>query len=377
MLSMPGLGGAAAAAAAPAASWPSQVTRPHAASCPRGETLIAPTSGWTDALGVAHLTYEAAPGIVASIPPRGLTARQVTPAIMADMGMKVRKPTSSSEQRMAKLVINLGRNRTAPEFCRSKARDVPNIHEDILNTHVYESNWGGYAVTKSEFGANINGATGSWTVPRSMTSMEPSSELTWVGVGGDIGGETQGWGLIQAGTSMTYKKGYRTFWEYIGSSGCVNTICGQFSSTDAVAPGESVAADVWWDSSTSATFVLYTSGGNGQWDITNYSVDVPYDHTSAEWVNENQLIDNFIYDSPGTVQFAGQALSSGFAGQGSFISPFSGSYEAVIMTIGSAIGTNCINGNGTVLSYPENASNSSNGGSSDIVTCQIAGTDYP
>ena len=68
-LSVPGLGlgSAATATVAPASSWPSQVARPGPASCPRGETLIAPTSGWTDALGVAHLAYKAAPGLVANI----------------------------------------------------------------------------------------------------------------------------------------------------------------------------------------------------------------------------------------------------------------------------------------------------------------------
>jgi hypothetical protein len=69
------------AASAPAGSWPSQLARPAKATCPRGQTLIAPTSGRTDALGVVHVTYKSDPGLVAVVPPRGLTAGKVTPAV--------------------------------------------------------------------------------------------------------------------------------------------------------------------------------------------------------------------------------------------------------------------------------------------------------
>ncbi len=363
-LSAPALGSAVAARPLPTTSWPAQVARPAAASCPRGETLIAPTSGRTDALGVAHLTYKLVPGLVANIPPRGLTARHITPAVMADLGMDVHQPATSGERQLVQSVLNLAKDRTAPEFCRAT----------LPNTHVYTGNWAGYAVTESEYGSGINGTTGSWAVPRSMTKSEPSAESTWVGIGGGLGEKSKTNGLIQTGTSMQYDEGYRTFWEYIGSSGCTG-FCGKYSSVNAVSPGVSIVADVWWDTRTTATFLLETSNNKGEWDVTNRSVNIPYDHTSAEWIDENHLADGFYYDSPGTVHFSGQGLTSAFGGQGSLTSPFKGSFEAVIMKLAKTTGTNCSNKD--VLSYPADAENTSGGGSSEIVTCTRKGIDSP
>jgi hypothetical protein len=380
-LSMPGLGNAATTAGAPAVSWPSQVARPGPASCPRGEMLIAPTSGWTDALGVAHLTYRAAPGLVAAIPPRGLTARQVTPAVLADLDGGVgRSASPRRDERLVRLFVRLAKDRTAPEFCQAKPADAHASRRrsgsELPSTHIYSGNWGGYAVTESEFGAGINGVTGSWSVPaNSGTGTE--AESTWVGIGGNIGGEKDGFGLIQAGTEMAFVDqsgkqfdGFYTFFQWAGSNTCVGAplSCGMFSSADAVVPGDNINAYVWWNTSTTATFVLETP--EGSWDLPDYPVGVIYDHTSAEWVNENHLPTP--YDKPGTVQFTNQELSSSFSGDGGFVSPFEGSYEAIIMKNMSTTATSCSDGNG-VMSYPAYPGNSSSGGSSDIITCPDPG----
>jgi hypothetical protein len=376
-LVLSGAAGAAASASALAAPWPSQVARPAAASCPRGEKLLAPTGGKTDSLGITHLTYQADPGLVANIPREGLTASQVTPAVMADLGMRVGRSTSPSGRRhLVQEVIKLGRNRTAPEFCWSRpdpSKAVFKGDPTPINDHVYRGNWAGYAVTEAEYGGGINGVTGSWTVPQSMTSSAPSAESTWVGIGGGLGEGSSTSGLIQAGTEMQTGEGYRTFWEYIGTSGCVNEFCGQYSSVNAVRPGDSVTADVWWDTTTTATFLLETSSGGGEWDISNRSVNIPYDHTSAEWIDE--WSGDGYFDSPGTVHFAGQGLTSSFSGQGSFTSPFAGSFEAVIMYSATTTGTSCSDGD--VISYPADAANGSGGGTSEIVTCSRSGIDSP
>src|SRR5580658_2504683 len=383
---------AATAVSAPAVSWPAQVARPAAVSCPRGEKLIAPTGGRTDALGVTHLTYKAVPGLVASIPPRGLTARGVTPMMIADLGMNGRSAGSAdgrsgatpgdaraAAERLTKLAVRLAKDRTAPEFGRSGVKDPPNTH-DYGN-----GNWAGYAVTESEFGGQVNGVTGTWAVPLSGSDFADEGESTWVGVGGGIGGETEGTGLIQAGTNMEYTTkdefGYRSWWEQVGSNTCgTNDFCGKYSDTDAIVNGEEVTVYVWWDTTTSATFIVSTSGGGGEYDMTVTGMAIPYDHTSAEWVDENYLEDGLYYDSPGTVQFYEQGLSGSFGGDGSFTSPFAGSYEAVIMAIAKTTDTGCdVPGtdtpNDVVLSYPAYASNNSDGGSSDVITCDIPGTD--
>lgn len=379
-LSVPGMGNAATAAVTPASSWPSQVARPGPASCPRGETLIAPTSGWTDALGVSHLAYKAAPGLMANIPPRGLAAREVTSAVLSDLGARaVRSASPASEERLASLFVSLARDRTAPEFCHGQpagvsasqrpAAAVPDAHTDGP-----QGIWAGYAVTESEFGGAINGVEGSWSIPANSGSA-PDAESTWTGIGGGIGGEKDGTGLIQVGTEMAFTgvppqdgglSGYYTFFQYAGSNTCTQ-VCGPFSAADLVTPGEDVTADVWWDSSTTATFLLKTSSGPGGWDMTDYAVPVIYDHTSAEWVNE--IHRSFTYDKPGTVQFTGQKLTGSFGGAGSFVSPFEGSYEAVIMVTSTSVkATDCSSGNG-VISYPAYPGNSSGGGSSDVITC--------
>jgi hypothetical protein len=296
---------------------------------------------------------------------------------MADLGMRARGTSSASERRAVDQVLSLARDRTAPEFCysaRLRTQQVAAPH--LLNTHVYSGNCAGYAVTESEFGGEIDSVTGSWTIPSHSSAPEPSGEATWVGIGGDLGGETKGWGLIQAGSSMMYQQGFQSWWEYIGSSGCTDSTayCGQYSSVDAISPGQQAVAYVWWDTSTTATFLFDTSSGRGDYDVTNYPVSIPYDHTSAEWVDENFLQDGYYYDDPGTVHFSAQGLTGSFAGQGSFASPFAKSYEAVIMTYDTDIsGTNCSNYG--VLSYPADAANTSSGGSSEIFSCSVSGID--
>jgi hypothetical protein len=66
---------------------------------------------------------------VANIPPRGLHASQVTQAVITDLGMHGRQSAGFSKRRLVQSVLNLGKNRTAPEFCRTKT--------DPVNTHVY------------------------------------------------------------------------------------------------------------------------------------------------------------------------------------------------------------------------------------------------
>lgn len=370
-------------ASAVSAPWSSQVVRPAAVRCPGGERLIAPTGARTDSLGVTQITYQADPGLVVSIPPKGLGIGGVTPAVMADMGIGARHLSRPSGLRLARQVVSLARNRTAPQFCWSKpaATSLRQAHPDLQFAHTDNPAWAGYAVTEAEHGGNINGATGSWAVPQSMTSSAPSAEATWVGVGGGLGEGSSVEGLIQDGSWMQTNEGYRTFWEYIGTSGCTDqtAFCGKFSSVNAVRPGTQISADVWWDTNTTATFLISTSapGGSGSFAARNVPVNIPYDHTSAEWVNEwlGRGAGAF-YDSPGVVTFEAQGLMGALGGQGSFTSPFAGAFEAVVMSKVPTAGTNCSDGN--VISYPTNATNtSSTSGASNIVTCSVGGVDSP
>jgi len=390
-LGLSGASSAGAAALAPAGSWPSQLARPATATCPHGQTLIAPTSGRTDALGVAHVTYKSDPGLVAVVPPRGLTAGKVTSALLADVGVSARNsPGSPTGRRQVQEVLRLAQHQAAPEFCRAPATlataagrplTSPAGGPQLKNTHTDGYNWGGYAVTEAEYGGPIEGVYGTWTVPKSLTSSSPSAESTWAGIGGGIGENgscsSVACGLIQAGSSMQTNEGYRSWYEAIGTSGCTTSthFCGQYSNIDAIQPGDDMSAEVYWENSSSACFFVSDfSRTTGSWDVCT-AVSIPYDHTSAEWVNESHL-PSFYYDSPGTVDWSEQLLTGAFDDSGSWGSPFSGAYEALVMDTGSGTtGTVC--GQSGVLSVPEGATNSGGEGSSQIVTCSVAGIDSP
>jgi hypothetical protein len=49
----------------------------------------------TDALGVAHVTYNSDPGLEAVVPPRGLTAGKVSSALLADIGLPAHNSLTS------------------------------------------------------------------------------------------------------------------------------------------------------------------------------------------------------------------------------------------------------------------------------------------
>ena len=383
-LGVPGVSATAMTVPAAAQSWPAQLARPAPASCPRGQTLIAPTGGWTDTLGVSHLTYKADPGLDAVVAPRGLTAGRVTAALAADVGLHVSPSASSSaHQLLVRRVLNLAQNQRAPEFCRSKPASgmletTRAAGSPLLNTVDLNANWAGYATTQAEHGGPINGASGAWTVPYHTAGLSPSAESTWVGIGGGPGGETGGKGLIQTGTSMMTGDGFQSWYEWIGTSGCVNTFCGKYSSVDAIHQGDSIQGEVTWNSSTSACFFLDDfSRITGSWSVCQ-AVNVPYDHTSAEWVNENKIGAGAYYDNPHTVTWTGMTIDDTVAGQGTWVSPFSTPYEALIMGPGyiPPAGTiSCANGN--FLSYPVGAATNSDSGTSRILTCYIPGYDSP
>jgi Peptidase A4 family len=398
-LGLPLVSGAAAATPAAASAWPATLTRPAAVTCPRGETLIAPTGGYTDAMGVSHVTFKAAPGMTAMVPPRGLTAARVTNAMAADIGLHVKTWASASYRRQfVQRVLNLSRNRTAPEFCRTKpdaamlksaflqrGRATP-AHEaasgsPLKNTFYDTPIWGGTTVTEAEYGTGINGAQGSWHVADGTTAPAASGESTWVGIGGGEGNNSSTKGLIQTGTQVLTGEGYRSWYEAIGTSGCTDTsaFCGSYSSTNAVHNSDSVFGEVTWESSSSGCFYFVdNSRSSGSYDICT-PLNIPYDHTSAEWVNENYIEDGLDYNNPHTVTWQNQYLSAGFSFAGPWKGAFAGSAASLVMGEGSAptgSTNNC--SNTSILSYPANISEtSSSGGTSQILTCYRSNIEGP
>ncbi len=322
---MAGMGGvgSAAASTAPHLSWPSWVAHPASLSCQRGATLVAPTRAWTDALGVAHFTYRAAPGMESSLLPKGLTASQATPAMLADIGMPRSAAGTRFYRHNVSLALAQARHPRAVAFCRSMTtpdRFVPArrpAHPPSVNfAHIY-GNWGGYAVTEAENGgAGINSVEGTWTQGQDKSpNFASSTEATWVGLGGGAAQEST-WGLIQTGTSMRTNNGYQTWFEYIDNT-CQSGPCApHYTTTGKAGPGDVITAEAWWASSTSACFFLE--------DSVHASADIPticlnpgitYDHTSAEWVNE---------DPPASPTMTIRARSSGRSSTSPMRSPSTG-----------------------------------------------------
>lgn len=378
-LSLVPLTGSAAVVPAVTQPWPQQLAHPTLASCPQGETLVAPTSGWTDDLGVSHITYKAAPGLVSMIPPKGLIADKVTTALLADVGLPSPSTHSSTYQRSVRQVIGLSQSQSAPEFCRSGPShafgmlDATAVASSSGDT-VVSGNWAGYATTESERGEPITDVFGAWTVPQHTGGGTPSAEGTWVGIGGNALQNEANPGLIQTGTEMETGEGYRSFIEFAGGSGCTSQFCGHYSSVNAIDPGDSVQGEVLWENSTTACFYFEDlSRSSGAWDtcgpvVTDYGI--PYDPTSAEWIDE--FPGGFpYYDNPHTVSWT--AMLAGVYGQ-SLTSPFTTPWTAEVMTAGTDATSPISCANSTIISYPVNAATNSLGiGTSQIVTCYVPG----
>lgn len=381
-----GSGAAAAATVSGAVSWPAQVAHPAAAACPAGQTLITPTGGWTDSLGVSHITYSSRPGMVDEIAPMGLTASRVTPALLDDLGLDAKGASKAAYQQHVSQALSMARSRTAPEFCYSPTPIAPPVQPTAstataraavsaasANVDTYSPYWGGTAITEYQSGSGINGAEIGYIQPLGSNidgQGGPASASTWVGVGddGDIGSSVAG--LIQAGTEMQTGYGYRAFYEQIGTSGCVDVFCGAYSAVNAVSPGQSIYAYVYWENSTHACFHV----DNGIVTIFNLcsAIIVPYDHTSAEWVNENMEGSGDEYADPGTVTLTSQSYSNSFnADQGE--SPFATSdFNLIYMGYAGnnpnlSLGLGC--GNSTLMSYPTDGVNYGSYATSKIITC--------
>ena len=283
----------------------------------------------------------------------------------------------------------MARTRTAPAFCYSP-RPITSPapvhartgHRTASNTVVYSplGTWGGTGINEHQSGSGINGAEGQWIQPNSYFGGDDnmlSWESTWVGVGdlGDIGASVTG--LIQTGTFMESGQGYHAFYEAIGTSGCTPTsgFCGGYSAENAVRPGDEVFGQVDWTNTTHACFYFTNeSAGTTLFSICT-PLNIPYDHTSAEWINESAVPGGYQYANPHTVTFTDQSYSNAFSGTGG-ISPFSTAFDLVIMGIRSqASGTPVNCSNSTILSYPTDATTSGPFGSSEIITCPVPGID--
>jgi hypothetical protein len=383
-----------AATAPGTGTWPAGVAHPARVSCPRGELPVTPTGGWRDVKGVSHLTYKSMPGMVTTLPPRGVKAATVTPALLADLGLHAGSRTRAAlRQSMDRQVAAESAHLVAPSFCRLRhplaapaqlaAKSRKGSGPGIVGSHVFTGNWGGTGITSAENGTGINGVAGSFTVGTDKTTSGPGAESTWLGLGGGLDSEGPPLGLIQDGVIMSAGKGYQSWLETVNYNSSGNYTCCALKAIGTARPGDSITSEVWWNSASQACFFLYDQQHSGG-DIPSTCLttssgpnETTYDHTSAEWVNESSFSEGFnFYDNPGTIKWTGQLFDNNFGLAGSMSSPFPAG-ESIIMyyTASPPSGTSCATPG--VLSYPDNIGTNSAGGFSSIETCVITGVDSP
>jgi hypothetical protein len=139
-------------------------------SCPKGDKLIAPTAHTTDALGVTRYTYRAFPGLVTMVPSSGLTASQITQAVVKDLGV----PQSG---------------KPPEEISPQALSGSPNPG----------ASYAGYAVTSNEFDSPINSVEGDFPISTAPVPAVNRQTSVWV----DVGDFSQQTALIQAGVVTT------------------------------------------------------------------------------------------------------------------------------------------------------------------------------
>lgn len=132
------------------------------------------------------------------------------------------------------------------------------------------SNWSGYALSGSGYGA----ITGEWIVQAVVPSSRPSYSSQWVGIDGFNNSS-----LIQTGTESDYYNGsahYRAWWEILPAA---ETVIRGIN----VLPGHRMMASITHDTGNTWTiFIMDTSTGQQFTTIQTYTGP----QTSAEWIEE-------------------------------------------------------------------------------------------
>jgi len=362
----------AKAAAAPAAV---------SMSCPKGDKLIAPTAHTTDSLGVTRYTYRALPGLVTKVPSSGLTASQITPAVVKDLGV-----LQSAEPITAQVRQGIARESLTPSwFCLTTAlpgtipsggkQSAPGeISPQALSGSPNPSaSYAGYAVTSNEFDSPINSVEGDFPISTAPVPAVNSQTSVWIGVG-DFSQQTA---LIHAGVLTRTISGSRTFepfLEYINVAGG-NTCCALIPGSSDVSSGNEVEVEVYWDSDTNACFEVYdkntvTYPVHSCVTVADYGVQ--HDTSSAEWLMEDaipQKTPEEYFENLGQVPWTSVSFSEGAESDPNWHSPFAYYYDEyeIVAQKGKIYVPTCNIGSGPngVLAYPANPAGTSAAGTFD------------
>jgi hypothetical protein len=371
---------------AEASTWQAWFARPGAASCSKGDSPVTPTAASSDIFGVVHLDYAGFPHFTSVVPPKGFNTNKESTGLRTDLA---RYGVSTAQAKI------LARHPIV-EFCAStdlysglqrsvnsvRHVDTTSVGAPIINSHA-DGNWAGYAV---DGGDGFNGVAANWVVQQSNASApSPNYDGTWIGVGGDSGDcdNHSDCSLIQEGTDMQSGEGYRMWFEWVCKT-CGKTIDTQHGSgygisfipsgSNAVRPGDLMAGDVYWDSTSEACFTMVDDNPNRSIGITGCVTNpVPFDNRSIEWIDEDGASSSGYYMADfGQTNWSYQS-SWDSAGHSESLPGFEGNSDFTV--VGDIAATSYNNSlvppcsDKSVVAYPEDIS-STNGGSSINVWCR-------
>jgi hypothetical protein len=289
---------------AQASTWQAWFAKPAAAFCPKSDLLVSPTSATTDSFGVVHLHYANFSSFTSAVPPRGFSAKHETAGLRADLERSgipaTRAPLLARSSLVTQFCVSTrryaGLQKAGHPVRSAAAGGTGGGSAPVVNSH-NDGNWAGYSV---DGGTGFNGVAANWTVQQSnATSEQPNEDSTWIGVGGDANDCVDSCSLIQEGTDMETGAGYRMWFEWVCNT-CGKTIYAQHGSgygisfipagSDAVGVGDPMAADVYWNGTSTACFVMVDDNPKRSVGINGcVSKPVPYDSKSIEWVDEDGL----------------------------------------------------------------------------------------
>lgn len=293
-----------------ASTWQAWFAKPGAASCPKGDLPVVPTSASSDAFGVVHLAYSSFPTFTSVVPPKGFSAKGESTGLRADLA---RYGISTAEAQQ------LDRHPKV-EFCASthlyselqtqatsaSQGKAPSVGSSGIYNHA-DGSWAGYSV---DGGTGFNGVAANWVVQQSNANAPaPNDDATWIGVGGDATdcNTHSNCSLIQEGTDMQSGKGYRMWFEWVCST-CQQSIAPQFGSaygisfipsgSNVVRPKDPMAGDIYWYGTSEACFTMVDNNPNRAVGINGCVENpVPFDNKSIEWIDEDGMINSGYYQA--------------------------------------------------------------------------------
>jgi Peptidase A4 family len=342
-------------------------------TCPAGMVPLTPVSARRTAHGAAvyHYAMSSGPGFDAYVPPAGFRPLAATNATLREMNMPVRPARGQAlAQWKSDMRAYTGTDQPAPclDLATRHSRSARSGHAltaGQVNDHFGSDNWSGYLdnQTAQPFTKVVAHFIQPGMGSCACAAPAETDEVSWVGLGGFAGSSK----LLQDGTELLANSPVLTWFEYLGGKTVTEIV------TNEVGIGADVAAAVTYTAASKSATFAEVSGGRTLSSVTEPGMDVDYDGSTAEFINERPThcfpshcfrpLANY-----GKMQWSQARV---FNSSGVFAAGDSQFFPAgIVMTTDSSLqGAGC--GPAVVLSFPEHLAVAANGGETfDSVWCR-------